>query len=197
MYQRSAFGAYLGGTPGSQSCNLQLTSEPRIGNGTGLSVPFPKEELMRPLISKFVILGLALSAPAFATTRKHSQTTKTSSKSHHSSKLHRVTHVASWKHRGQQQIGGDRTREIQEALIREHYLDGTANGVWDNRTADALRKFQADQGWQSKVVPDSRALIKLGLGPSHENDLNPDLMGSRVPAPPRAVDSVNPDISQH
>jgi hypothetical protein len=28
-------------------------------------------------------------------------------------------------------------------------------------------KYQNDNGWQSKVTPDSRALIKLGLGPDY------------------------------
>jgi hypothetical protein len=29
-----------------------------------------------------------------------------------------------------------------------------------------MGKLQGDNGWQTKLVPDSRALIKLGLGPS-------------------------------
>jgi hypothetical protein len=29
-----------------------------------------------------------------------------------------------------------------------------------------MEKLQADNGWQTKLVPDSRAIIKLGLGPS-------------------------------
>jgi len=37
-----------------------------------------------------------------------------------------------------------------------------------------MTRFQSDNGWQSKVVPDSRALIKLGLGPNHANLLNPE-----------------------
>ena len=28
-------------------------------------------------------------------------------------------------------------------------------------------RYQADNGWQTKVAPDSRALIKLGLGPNY------------------------------
>jgi hypothetical protein len=28
-----------------------------------------------------------------------------------------------------------------------------------------MQKLQAENGWQSKITPDSRALIKLGLGP--------------------------------
>jgi peptidoglycan hydrolase-like protein with peptidoglycan-binding domain len=76
--------------------------------------------------------------------------------------------------RGQQSIASDRAREIQEALIREHYLDGEATGVMDQATKSALTKYQNDNGWQTKIVPDSRALIKLGLGPSREGLLNPD-----------------------
>jgi len=80
----------------------------------------------------------------------------------------------SWKSQGQHGITSDRTRQIQEALIQQHYLDGEANGVWDSRTQEACRKYQADNGWQSKVLPDSRALIKLGLGPDHKDVLNPE-----------------------
>lgn len=76
--------------------------------------------------------------------------------------------------RGQAAPSSERTREIQTALIREHYLNGEPSGAWDDQTRNALTKYQADHGWQSKVVPDSRALIKLGLGPSREGLLNPD-----------------------
>ena len=78
------------------------------------------------------------------------------------------------KKRGQKAIDSDRVREIQEALIKQHYLQGTPSGQWDAATEAALRKFQGDQGWQTKTVPDSRALIKLGLGPSKDGLLNPE-----------------------
>lgn len=85
--------------------------------------------------------------------------------------------------RAQQAIDGERVREIQDALIRARYLDGEASGIWDNSTRNALVRFQSDNGWQSKVVPDSRALIKLGLGPNHENVINPETsLISRPPA---------------
>lgn len=61
-----------------------------------------------------------------------------------------------------------RITEIQQALIREHYLQGEATGKWDETTQAAMQKFQAANGWQSKVTPDSRALIKLGLGPKQD-----------------------------
>jgi peptidoglycan hydrolase-like protein with peptidoglycan-binding domain len=130
------------------------------------------------------LTSILMLAQAFATTVTPA---KTSAK--HKSKFSHLRKVATWKRHGQQQISGDRAREIQAALIREHYLDGQPTGVWDTRTADAMRRFQADQGWQSKVIPDSRALIKLGLGPSHENDLNPDLMGAKTFSPLRGPDA--------
>ncbi len=35
-----------------------------------------------------------------------------------------------------------------------------------------MQKYQADQGWQTKLMPDSRALKKLGLGPDYSGALN-------------------------
>ena len=74
--------------------------------------------------------------------------------------------------RGQQVIAPDRVREIQQALIREHYLTGEADGQWDERTKAAMQKYQANQGWQTKLTPDARALKKLGLGPDYSNAIN-------------------------
>lgn len=142
-------------------------------------------------IGTTLLVSVVMGIPALAGTLKASSNSSTKGRSHFS-KLRR----SAWKRHGQQQIAGDRAREIQAALIRERYLNGQPTGIWDARTAAAMRKFQADQGWQSKVVPDSRALIKLGLGPSHENDLNPDLMGDKTFSPLRNTDAAASDISQ-
>lgn len=85
------------------------------------------------------------------------------------------------KKRGQQAIDSPRARQIQEALIQQHYLDGEPSGKWDAATEAALRRFQSDQGWQTKTVPDSRALIKLGLGPSTDGLLNPESAMTTAP----------------
>jgi hypothetical protein len=91
------------------------------------------------------------------------------------------------KKRGQQAIDSTRAREIQEALIREHYMQGEPSGTWDAATQAAMQRYQADQGWQSKTTPDSRALIKLGLGPSHDHLLNPE-SAMTMPSAPAAAD---------
>ncbi len=68
---------------------------------------------------------------------------------------------------GQRTIDADRTTQIQTALISQGYLTGPPTGAWDAGTQAALQKLQGDNGWQTKFVPDSRAIIKLGLGPSN------------------------------
>ncbi len=87
--------------------------------------------------------------------------------------------------RGQQKIDPERAQEIQEALIREHYLSREAAGNWNQASEDAMRRYQADHGWQSKTVPDSRALISLGLGPRNEHLLNPESAMVTGPFAPR------------
>lgn len=105
-----------------------------------------------------LLLGALLSAaPAFAT-RTHRAAT--SGHPHHKSVLHHKHTV-----QGQRGIDPQRATEIQNALIREHYLTGPASGEWDASTETAMQKYQSDHGWQTKLTPDSRALIKLGLGP--------------------------------
>jgi Putative peptidoglycan binding domain len=107
-------------------------------------------------------------------------TARTSSATHHptrrSSRKSRTKRV-----RGQQKIDSERATSIQEALIREHYLSGEPTGVWDQASEDAMRRYQSDQGWQTKEVPDSRALIKLGLGPNNDHLLNPDSAMTSTP----------------
>jgi peptidoglycan hydrolase-like protein with peptidoglycan-binding domain len=70
------------------------------------------------------------------------------------------------KLQSQKTIDDERATQIQSALIRAGYLSGEPSGHWDAQTQAAMEKLQAANGWQTKLVPDSRALIKLGLGPS-------------------------------
>ncbi len=88
--------------------------------------------------------------------------------------------------RGQQAIEPERVTQIQDALIREHYLTGEADGNWDASTIAAMQKFQADNGWQTKLMPDSRALKKLGLGPDYSTAINAQ-SGHFTPPPPTST----------
>jgi len=121
-------------------------------------------------------LSLLLAGSTFAST-----TTTPTKKSSSSSKPTKTISSKSKKKKsgaavahGQHGIDSGRTRQIQEALIHEHYLSGEPTGQWDQSTKDALTKYQEANGWQTKSLPDSRALIKLGLGPDKKGLLNPD-----------------------
>jgi peptidoglycan hydrolase-like protein with peptidoglycan-binding domain len=74
--------------------------------------------------------------------------------------------------------------EIQQALVRAHYLAIEPDGKWDAATEAAMQKYQADNGWQTKLMPDSRAIVKLGLGPDYSNAIN--AKNSSFAAPPPA-----------
>jgi hypothetical protein len=116
----------------------------------------------------FVLSAALFVSPALAT-RTH-PTVRGTGKGHtHSS--HKAA-PKSHKLHGQQAIEPARVTQIQQALIREHYLTTEADGKWDATTEAAMQKYQADQGWQTKLMPDSRALKKLGLGPDYSSAIN-------------------------
>lgn len=146
----------------------------------------------------FLLSASVIAAPAFAntTTATHTTAHKKSSSAHstHASKSTAKSHKTARtshhkKSHGQQGIDSARATEIQKALIREHYLTGDANGQWDSNTTAAMRKFQADQGWQTKLMPDSRALKKLGLGPDYSDAINANGSSFADPKPASGIPS--------
>jgi peptidoglycan hydrolase-like protein with peptidoglycan-binding domain len=154
--------------------------------------------ILRASLAIALFAALAAS-PVLASKTTHHTTPKahTTAKAHATATTHgkRGNHKAAAKPRrlrGQQAIDPARVTEIQQALIREHYLNGDANGRWDETTKAAMQKFQADQGWQTKLMPDSRALKKLGLGPDYSNAIN--AKDSSFGAPPPAS-TIPPAVS--
>jgi hypothetical protein len=144
---------------------------------------------------------------ATSTQSASSKSSSTKSSSTKTATTHKTSHKKSThskkgsKKRGQQAIDSSRAREIQTALIREHYMNGTPSGSWDAATQEAMRRYQADHGWQSKTIPDSRALIQLGLGPSQEHLLNPESAMTTTPgADPKSETKQQPaegTVPQH
>jgi hypothetical protein len=133
--------------------------------------------LITILFTFLLPVSIWAKASASSKTPQHKSTAKakTHKTSSNSSKsLKKSKGKKAWQAKGQKSITDDRTREIQAALIREKYLTGEPTGQMDGPTRQALIKLQEQNGWQTKIVPDSRALIKLGLGPNHENLLNPE-----------------------
>jgi hypothetical protein len=113
---------------------------------------------------------LLFALPCFASTAKHHP--------HHRVTHHVVHHVSTRYHHSHRrsiehhevavQMDPARATQIQEALIKAGYLTGQPTGVWDSNSTVAMQKLQAANGWQTKITPDSRALIKLGLGPKSD-----------------------------
>ena len=114
----------------------------------------------RAILAIAVIVGLAVPAMAAgaAGARKHRARGSAKSLGKHA--------VKSKFEPRQRSIDDERATEIQAALIQAGYLSGSPTGHWDQNSISAMTKLQADNGWQTKLVPDSRALIKLGLGAS-------------------------------
>jgi hypothetical protein len=131
------------------------------------------------------LAGLALLAASVSVAVTSSADTQAAGATSTKKPAHHTIHhskARKAKVRGQKAIDEDRARQIQQALIREHYLKGEPTGKWDLATQQAMQHYQADQGWQSKNVPDSRALIRLGLGPDNQHLLNPESAMTTVPA---------------
>lgn len=128
----------------------------------------------------FLLMAALLVTPSFAS-RIHRAATSGHS---HSRSVHtrRSRRSRARRARGQRSIEPARATQIQAALIQQHYLTGTPSGHWDAETEAAMQKYQADHGWQTKLMPDSRALISLGLGPDPQKGVQVAAGASPTPA---------------
>jgi hypothetical protein len=138
-----------------------------------------------------MVLILSLAAlPAFATRTRHTANTGHS----RASLKHMISHRLVRSHKvvvpkGQRQIDPERASQIQTALIREKYMTGAPSGQWDTDTETAMLKYQSDHGWQTKLTPDSRALISLGLGPAQDPKPSAAMMNSQTATNAGAAES--------
>lgn len=129
--------------------------------------------MLTPLLT-FVLLGALLPAPVQAPAHAkpaapHSAPkpkSRLSSRSRSHSKAHTSTRRATPKRA--EGITDARALQIQQALVQAGYLD-QASGHWDAATQAAMTKYQKDRNWQTRYVPDARALIALGLGPAGDS----------------------------
>jgi Putative peptidoglycan binding domain len=84
----------------------------------------------------------------------------------------------------------DRYREIQQALVSKGYLQGEPSGQWGADSADALKRFQADQNLMPDGKINSLSLIALGLGPKRltaKSESAPAGQATPTPAVPSAA----------
>jgi hypothetical protein len=152
---------------------------------------------MRVSIWKVIPAGmLLLAVPGFASvhpkassSRHHMHASMSSVSARHRKGLHlHAFHEA----KAPVAMPAERATQIQAALIKQGYLTGEPTGTWDAQTVSAMQKLQGDNGWQTRITPDSRALIKLGLGPTQAS-------AAPLPAPGAAVEGAtnsSPDMTQ-
>jgi hypothetical protein len=74
----------------------------------------------------------------------------------------------------------DRYKEIQQALASKGYFHGEPNGEWRPESADALKRFQADQSLMPDGKINSLSLIALGLGPKRLTAKSDAVLPSQV-----------------
>ena len=104
------------------------------------------------------LLLLLLLVPAAAQHKKPAHKPKKST--HHSARS--TSHASDG-------MAPERARAIEQALLEKGYLK-QVSGRWDAAAAAAMKKFQAEHKWQTRFVPDARALLALGLGPDRDGD---------------------------
>ena len=93
----------------------------------------------------------------------------------------------------QQAPTADRYREIQQALASKGYFKGETNGNWGADSADALKRFQADQNLMPDGKIGSLSLIALGLGPKRLSAKSESVPAASV-APQTAPASTPPSL---
>jgi peptidoglycan hydrolase-like protein with peptidoglycan-binding domain len=136
------------------------------------------------LVLKTIILSAGLVAVACATTTTKAPKQKSPKVASHSSKpKYKAPKYKTAKskapkykspkykapkksHRSSQQAPTpDRYKEIQQALVSKGYLHSEPNGTWGPDSAEALKRFQADQNLTPDGKLNSLSLIAMGLGP--------------------------------
>jgi peptidoglycan hydrolase-like protein with peptidoglycan-binding domain len=127
----------------------------------------------KTLLSSALLLSTALPCSAFTHARRGPTSPKLFSK----------RSKATTKSTGQRGIDDTRAAQIQASLIKSGYLSGEVSGHWDAGTEAAMQKFQSDNGWQTKLIPDSRAIIKLGLGPAQDSSLSNSVIAAPETSP--------------
>lgn len=147
------------------------------------------------LMALGLVATVVSGASGTATTKK----TRTRSGRHHSyhssyrshSSSRMASHSSSHSHTARHSLPAgptpERYQEIQQALASRGYYKGTVSGTWDSDSADALKRFQADQNLppDGKLTPLS--LIAMGLGPRRSGGTPPPGPSSNSPSAPPAT----------
>jgi hypothetical protein len=90
------------------------------------------------------------------------------SSAHRISRRHissRAARAAERRRRARLRPEPERIEQIQRALAQAGYFNGQPNGLWNDQTREAMRRYQGDHGFPATGLPEAKSLMKLGLGP--------------------------------
>jgi len=148
-------------------------------------------------VTKTILLLLAV----FAMVLPSSAATKRKAPKHRSSAItsRKISKYKAPKYKGQkyktppkrqrrssqQAPAPERYKEIQQALVSKGYFHGEPNGEWGSDSADAMKRFQAEQNLTPDGKLTSISLIALGLGPKR--------LTAQTHAP-AAADATKPEV---
>jgi hypothetical protein len=114
-------------------------------------------------LALFLALFVVVCPAASGFSQSSSKASRAAASNSHLHRHHRATRHVS--------ISPERAKEIQQALVKAGYMH-SVSGHWDSTSIEAMRRYQAAHHWQTRHVPDSRALIALGLGPHYDHLAN-------------------------
>jgi len=143
------------------------------------------------LLALFAMAAASNAAPRRKATKHRSHPVSTSSASRRISK-YKAPKYKGQKYKApksrrrsyQQAPTPERYKDIQQALISKGYFHGEPTGEWGPDSADALKRFQAEQNLTPDGKLTSLSLIALGLGPKRLT----------AHAQPPAADATKPEV---
>jgi len=137
------------------------TATPKAGAATHAKLATPKSGGMAQAKT-------ANKSHAAAARRAHPKTNSGKATGARSSKKPVRRTAATWRNR-QLSPTPQRYKEIQTALASKGYLNPEdATGQWDQKSIDALKRFQAEQKITDSGKLNSLSIIALGLGPKYD-----------------------------
>ncbi len=193
---------------GGAACRLQAPAAQQRGGRLGgkLTNYFRLGRGVAALAVMLAVMGAGFSragsskkedvSPSKKTPEKKS-TLKSSSKKNlkaSASKKRRYRREGSKTRLARLKLDPARASEIQQALIARGYLNQQPNGVWDDSTRSAMRRFQEEHQFPTTGLPEAKSLMKLGLGPHPlPDELDPAALARAQASPPEGPGS-NPSI---
>jgi peptidoglycan hydrolase-like protein with peptidoglycan-binding domain len=124
---------------------------------------------MRFTLRRVSVLGVALAMTLFGSAlsaQTQTSKSKTTASKSTPSKSKTTTEKTSRKKKGKGQMAPtpERITEIQQALAKDGSYSGVPTGKWDDKTTDAMKKFQTAHALNPSGKLDALTLEKLGLG---------------------------------